>query len=125
MKLPATKDSQTKEVVETERHKEEKLNLIMEQNAQIREMEEEMDKLIKEKEKNVQLAMITVEAVPLIRIKTAKRSTSTEIPSAIPVQVSDAFDKLVKSMEDMSIQVEEIRKLQEEVKNLQELKSMF
>jgi hypothetical protein len=27
----------------------------MEQNAQIREMEEEMDKLIKEKEKNVQL----------------------------------------------------------------------
>jgi hypothetical protein len=38
-------------VVETEGHKEEMLKLIMEQNAQIREMEARMDKLIKEKEK--------------------------------------------------------------------------
>jgi hypothetical protein len=53
LKLPAIEDSQTKEVAKTESHKEEMLNLIMEQNAQIREMEEEMDKLIKEKEQNV------------------------------------------------------------------------
>jgi hypothetical protein len=39
LKLPATEDSQAKEVVETEGHKEEMLKLIMEQNAQIREME--------------------------------------------------------------------------------------
>ena len=50
LKLPATEDSQAKEVAETEGHKEEILKLIMEQNAQIREMEEEMDKSIKEKE---------------------------------------------------------------------------
>jgi hypothetical protein len=70
LKLPATEDSQTKEVVETEGHKEEMLKLIMEQNAQIREMEAEMDKLIKEKEQNVQMAMIPLEAVPLTGIRT-------------------------------------------------------
>jgi len=53
LKLPSIEDSQTKEVAKTENHKEEMLNLIMEQNAQIREMEAEMDKLIKEKEQNV------------------------------------------------------------------------
>ena len=39
LKLPATKDSQAKEVVETEGHKEEMLKLIMEKNVQIKEME--------------------------------------------------------------------------------------
>jgi len=37
----------------------------MEQNAQIREMEEEMDKSIKEKEQSVQMAIIPLETVPL------------------------------------------------------------
>jgi len=40
-------------VAETEGHKEEIPKLIMEQNAQIRELEEEMDKSIKEKEQSV------------------------------------------------------------------------
>ena len=66
--------------------------------------------------------MIPLEAVPLIGIETSKWSTSSDIPatipSTIPVQVSDAFDKLVKSMEYMSIQGEEIRKLHEEVNTL-------
>jgi DNA repair ATPase RecN len=84
-----------------------------------------MDKLIKEKDQNVNMAMIPLEEVPLTGIRTTEASTSTKNPSAIPVQVSDASDKLVKSMEDMSIQGEEIKKLQEEVKNQQELKSMF
>jgi hypothetical protein len=41
------------------------------------------------------------------------------------VQVPDATNKLVKSMEYMSLEGEEIRKLQEEVKILQALKSML
>ena len=69
--------------------------------------------------------IIPLEVVPLIGVITTEESTSIEIPSTIPMQVSDASEKLVKSMEDMSIQGEEIRKLQEEVKNLQEMKSMF
>jgi hypothetical protein len=74
-----------------------------------------MDKFIKEKEKNAQLTMVPLNAVPLTRIRTTKVSTSTSSPT----QTSDALDKLVKSTEDMSIQVEEIKKLQEEVKSLQ------
>jgi hypothetical protein len=50
LKLPATEDSQTKEMAETEGYKDEMLKLIMDQNAQIKEMEAELDKLVKEKE---------------------------------------------------------------------------
>jgi hypothetical protein len=90
------------------------LKLIMEQNAQIREMEAKMNKLIKEREKNAQLAMVPLEAVPLTGIRIVEVSTSTSIPT----QTSYASDKLVKSMEDMSIQGAEIKKLQEELKSL-------
>jgi hypothetical protein len=50
LKLLATKDSQAKEMAQSEGHKEEMLKLIMEHNAQIKEMEAELDKLVKEKE---------------------------------------------------------------------------
>jgi hypothetical protein len=46
LKLPTAEDSQEKDMV----HKEEVLKLIIEHNAQIKEMEAEIDKLIKEKE---------------------------------------------------------------------------
>jgi hypothetical protein len=88
-------------------------------------MEAEMDKLIKEKEQSVHMAIIPLEAVPLTGFRTSEVATSVEIPSTIPIQVLDASEKLVKSMEDMSLQGEEIRKIKEEEKNLQELKSMF
>jgi hypothetical protein len=57
-------------VFDTESQKEEMLKLIMEQNAEIREMEVEMDNMIKEKKNNVQLAMDPLYAVPLIGIRT-------------------------------------------------------
>ena len=50
MKLLPTEDSQEKEITETEGEKDEMLKLIMEQNAQLKEMEAEMEKLVKEKE---------------------------------------------------------------------------
>jgi hypothetical protein len=43
-------DAQTKEIVETEGEKEDMLKLIMEQNAQLKEMEVELEKIVKEKE---------------------------------------------------------------------------
>jgi hypothetical protein len=88
-------------------------------------MEAEMDKLIKEKEQSVHMSIIPLEAVPLTGVRTAKASTIVEFPSTILVKVPYASEKLVKSMEDMSLQGQEIRKFQEEVKNLQDLKSMF
>jgi hypothetical protein len=96
-------------VNDIESHKEEMLKLFMKQNPQIMEMEAEMDKMIKEKEKNVYLAMTRVDAVPLTGIRTTKVSTSATIPTiilgtiptgitlAIPEQISYASDKLVKS----------------------------
>jgi hypothetical protein len=73
-------------------------------------------KLIKEKEKSVQMVVIPLEVVPLTGVRIAKANTTTEIPSSIPMQVPNSFEKLVKSMEDMSLQGEEIKKLQEEIK---------
>jgi hypothetical protein len=111
LKIPSTEYSQEKEVVETEGHKDEMLKLIMEYNAQIREMEEEMDKLIKEKEQSVQMDIIPLQAVPLTGVRIAKETTSIEIPSTIPVKVPDASEKLVNSVEDISLKGNEIRKL--------------
>jgi hypothetical protein len=49
LKLLATEDSQEKDMVESEGHKEDMLNPIMEENAHMKEMEDELEKLIKEK----------------------------------------------------------------------------
>jgi hypothetical protein len=49
LKLSATKDSQAKEMAETEGQKEKMLKLIMEQNAQIKEMEAELERLVKKR----------------------------------------------------------------------------
>jgi hypothetical protein len=100
------------------------LKLIMEQNTQIKEMEAELDKLVKEKEQSVPMTVIPLEVVPLTGFSTTT-TTTTKLPSAIPVAVPDASEKLAKSMEDMTLQGEEIRILQEEINNLQKLKSMF
>jgi hypothetical protein len=125
LKLPATEDSQAKEMDESEGHKEEMLKLIMEKNAKIKEMESYLDKLVKGKEKSVKMVVIPLEAVPLIGFSTTATTTTTKIPSTIPLKFIDASEKLVKSMEDMTLQGEEIKRLKEEVKNLQKLKSMF
>jgi ParB-like chromosome segregation protein Spo0J len=125
LKLSATEDSQEKEIAKSEGHKEEMLKLIMEQNAQIKEMEVELDKLVKEKELNVPMIVIPLNAVPLTRISTATTTTTTEIPSAILVTVPYAFEILVKSMEYMTLQTKEIKILQKDIENLQKVKSIF
>jgi hypothetical protein len=81
-------------------------------------MEVEIDKLVKEKEHSVPMAVISLNAVPLIGISTTIMTTTTEIPSAIPVTVPGATEKLVKSIEDMTLQGEEIKILQEKIENL-------
>jgi diacylglycerol kinase family enzyme len=62
LKISATEDPQDKEMVETKGQKEEMLKLIMEQNTQIKEMEVELDKIVKEKEKNVPMEVIPLNA---------------------------------------------------------------
>jgi hypothetical protein len=52
-------------MAETKGQKKEMLKLIMEKNAQIKEMEAELDKLVKEKEKNMPMVVIPMNVVPI------------------------------------------------------------
>jgi len=65
LKLPPTEDSQEKEIAEKEGEKDEILKLLMEQNAQLKEMEAEMEKLVKEKEQLKPMEVIPLRAIPI------------------------------------------------------------
>jgi hypothetical protein len=75
-------------------------------------MEAEIDKMVKEKEHSVPMTLIPLQEIPLTGISIVSTSTTTKIPSAISVTLLDASDKLAKSMEDLTLQGEEIKILQ-------------
>jgi hypothetical protein len=127
LKLPPTEDSQAKEIAETEGEKDEMLKLIMEQNAQLREMEAELERLVKEKEHATPMEVIPLSAVPLTGVSTTTvaMTTTTEIPSATPLTALEKTVELEKSMEEMNLQGTEINRLKKEVESLQELKSSY
>ena len=130
LKLPATKDPQAKELAVTELQKEEMLKLLVEQSAQIKEMEAYMDKLIKKKEQSPQLVVVTLDVVPIASllqtgIPTTSITTGTSSSTILPTSAVDDSIKLIESMENMFIQGEEINKLIGEVKVLQEHKARF
>jgi hypothetical protein len=120
-------DSQAKEMSETEGQKEEMLKLIMEQNAQIKEMEAELERLVNEKEHIEPMEVIPLSAVPLTGVSTVTTSAAatTELPSAAPVAVRGTSEALAKSLEEMTLQGAEIKILHLEIENLQKLKSSF
>ena len=122
MKLPPTEDSQAKEIAEKEGEKDEMLKLLMEQNAQLKEMEAEMERLLKEKEQMKPMESIPLSAIPIAGFST---TTVTSIPSATPVSLPEGTTDLAKSMETMNLQETEISRLKKEVENLQELKTSF
>ena len=122
LKLPPTEDPQTKDVAEREGERDEMLRLLMEQSAQLREMEAEMEKLLKEKEQMKTVEGITLSAIPIAGLDTA---TVTAVPSATIEQVPEGTIDLAKSMERMNLQESEISRLKKEVENLQELKTSF
>jgi hypothetical protein len=69
LKLPPTEDSQTREIAEKEGEKDEMLKLLMEQNAQLKEMEAEMERLLKEKEQLKPNGRHSIECYPNCRIE--------------------------------------------------------
>jgi len=70
LKLPPTKDSQAKEIAKIEGEKDEMLKLIMEENAQLKEMEAKFEKLVKEKEQLKPMEVIPLSTVPLTGVST-------------------------------------------------------
>lgn len=99
LKLPSTKDPQTKEVGEIKKEKEDMFKIIIEQNGQIKDMEVEMERLLKEKEKFSQLAIVPLTTVPILVATIARVSTSTTIEP----QTTNSSNELVKAIEDLSI----------------------
>jgi hypothetical protein len=122
LKLPPTVDSQEKEMVETKGEKYEILKLIMEQNAQLKEMEAEMEKLVKEKEQSKPMEVIPLRAVLLSGVST---TSLAEIPLANPLTSLEKTIELAKSMEEMNLQETKISRLKKEIENLPELKSSY
>jgi hypothetical protein len=122
LKLPPTEDSQAKEIAEKEGEKDEILKLIMEQNAQLKEMEAEMERLLKEKEHMKPMEVIPLSSIPISGASTAAVTT---IPFATPVTPPEGTTDLAKSMEEMNLQETEISRLKKEVENLRELKTSF
>jgi hypothetical protein len=120
LKLPATEDSQAKEMVEIEGEKGEMLKLIMEQNAQLKEMEAELERLVKEKEHAKSMEFIPLSVVPLTRVSTATASTTitVELSSITPVTVPGTSKALETSMEKMNLQGMEIKILEQEIENI-------
>jgi exonuclease VII large subunit len=122
LKLPPTEDSQAKEITETKGEKDEMLKLIMEQNAHLKEMEAELEKLVKEKEQSKPMEVIPLSAIPLTGVSTMYVA---EIPLATPLTAPEKTVELAKSMEEMNLQETEISRHKKEIENLQELNSSF
>ena len=127
LKLPSTEDSQAKEMAEVENEKEELLKIIVQQNAQLREMEAELEKLLKEKEQSTPMEFIPLSVVPIVEVSTTTMPTTTtvEIPSTTPLTTLEKTVELAKSMEEMTLQGTEINRLKMEIESLQKIKSSF
>ena len=65
-------------------------------------MEVEMEKMVKEKEQTPKTSIVPLEVVPLIAIPASTTSTTS---------IGDVADQLEKSVENMSLQKEEIKRL--------------
>jgi hypothetical protein len=95
LKLPPTIDSQAKEIAETKGKKDEMLKLIMEQNAQLKEMEYGMEKLVKEKEQLKPMELIPLSVVPLSGVST---TSLVDVPIANPLTSMEKMIELAKSI---------------------------
>ena len=106
LKMLVTEDPMAKEIEATETQKEEMMQLIVEQTKQIKKMEDEMGKMIKEIHKAIRDAVkgaskeaakatIPLQAIPLTVIPAA--TTSTRAPG-------ESTEQLAKAMENMYLQ---------------------
>ena len=112
LKLPPTENPQTKEIAEREGEKDEMLRLLMEQTAQLKEMEAEMERLLKEREQAKPMEGVPLSVVPIAT------TTMTVVPPATIFPLPEGATDLAKSMERMNLQESEINRLKKELENL-------
>ncbi len=114
------------------------MDLILQLNAPLKEMENELDNLIQFKQVIIETtAATTIPTVTTIIPSTLAASLAPTTPAATTLPTtsettsatsstiaathpSDEASKLIKDMEDMSIQTNEINRLKEQIKGLEE-----
>lgn len=106
LNLPATEDPMTKDIEKGEAQKEDMIKFIVDQNIQIREMEAELEKLIKEKEDSLKMAIVPLDIAPLSQFpstgETTAPTTSTQTPSV---------EQVTQTIQNMSLHSKEIETL--------------
>jgi len=71
------------------------MKLIMEQNLQIKQMEEKMEKLVREKEETVKMAQIPMDVVPLLAVSITRVSTLGIAPTTGTTEGDERLAKAV------------------------------
>lgn len=112
LKLLTTKDAQAKELGEIEKKKEGMFRIVIKLNSQIRDMEIELEKILKEKEHAEQLDIVPLTAVPIALAITTGASASTS------TTIIDLASELVRAMDGLTIQEQEISKPKYQLKTL-------
>ena len=114
LKLLATEDPMTKAIAEDEAQKTDMMNLIIDQNIQIRQMEIELEKLVKEKEDSLKMVFVRLDVVPLSQFPSIGTiiapTTSTQTPSV---------EQVARTLKNMSLESKEIETLQSQLKTLE------
>jgi len=131
LKLPHLEHPQTREVLESQTNHEEMTNLVLQLNDKLKEMEKELDSLIQLKQASLETAPENViptvtSAVHSTLAASLAPTTSiaTTLPASTPSTIAtgsagDEANRLVKEMEEMSIQTTKMNKLKEKVTSLE------
>lgn len=102
-KLPTTEDPMTKDIEEGETQKVDIMKLIVDQNIQIKQMETDLEKLIKEKEDSVNMAIVPLDDVPLSQLPSTGAATAPPTSTQKP-----SVEQVTQTLQNMSLQSKEI-----------------
>ena len=102
LKLLASEDPMAKEIEETETQNSDMMKLIIEQNLQIKQMEEQMEKFVKEKEEAIRNIQTLVEVVSLATFPITKVSTSATTSAT---GITEGAEQITEAIKNMSIYI--------------------
>ena len=121
LKFPHLEHPHTKEVLESQTHQEEMMDLVLQLIDQLKEMEKELDNLIQLKQASLYTTTVTIiptvttivpstlaaSLAPIAPLSIALPAATVSPPAigstSVAAQPGDEASKLVKEMEDMSI----------------------
>jgi len=105
LKHPTTENRQTKEVTSLEMEKEKLFTIVVEQNDQIQKMEQDMEALVKEKEKWEAIGTSTVRIVTHLTTQ---------------VSISDSLENLTQALGELSLTNKEVEKFTAALSKMEE-----